>query len=210
MNRSALAVSILILIAFVTGCNDDGAHRLTHGKGDVRQFILTQSLTLGGRPRQTNDLPPLTTEWSFQRDKIATVISLPREQFSAVDVFLRHVFGPPSNEPRDFPNGNRLGSYDTNAAGCAIFYSMSATNCVVALMKPVITLRDVGGHYWVAQIGNGKYGIHGNSRYSAIVIVQGSIVLPFPFWGLVTLVVFSALVIIAVPWLIFRRRANAA
>lgn len=202
--RTALALSVLL--SFIVGCENRRDSSPTVGKGDVRQFIIAQSLSLGGRPAQTNDLPPLKTEWSFQRDNTGTFVSLPREQFTAVDSFLRHVFGPPSQEPKDYPNGNKLGLYHTNAAGCGIFYSVSATNCIVTLLKPVITSRDIGGHHrWVAQIGKGKYGIYGNSAGTGIVIVQGSIFVPVPFWRFVALVGLSALVVVALLYFFIRR-----
>jgi len=206
--RPALAVSILIL--FATGCHDHGTSRPTAGKGDVREFILAQSLAFGGRPAKTNDLPPLSSEWSFQRDEIGMNISLPREEFPAVDVFLRHVFGPPSTGPIDTRNGNKFGSYDKNSAGCGIFYSTSATNCLIYLTRPMITSRDLPGfHRWTVRIGDETYGIYGDRTGSAIVIVQGSVVLPVPFWWLVTLAALSVLVIIAVVWLIIRRYTKA-
>ncbi len=206
--RTTLAVSILILIT--VGCQDQTPADATVAKGDVRQFILTQSVALGGRPTKTNDLPPLSSDWSFQRDKLGMSISLPREEFPAVDIFLRHVFGSPSTEPKDVPSGNRFGSYLSNAAGCVIFYSTSATNCQIYLARPVVTSRDIGHHTWTVRVGNGTYGIYGNSAGTGIVIVQGSIFVPMPFWGFVTLVGLSVLVIIGLLWFLIRRHAKAA
>jgi hypothetical protein len=207
--RSSTTLAVAILILITGGCQERSPSP-TAGKGDVRQFILAQSVALGGRPAHTNDLPPLTSEWTFQRDKLGMYISLPREEFSAVDIFLRHVFGPPSTEPRVLRDGNRAGSYLSNAVGCVIFYSTSATNCVISLLKPVITSRDIGHHTWTVRVGNGTYGIYGNSAGTGIVIVQGSIFVPMPFWGFVTLVGLSVLVIIGLLWFFIRRHANAA
>jgi hypothetical protein len=204
--RQLTVIALSILFSCVVGCEERDTSGPTVGKGDVRHYILAQSLALGGRPVNTNNLPPLPSNWSYESNKITTYITFSREEFKAVDVFLRYVFGPPTQEPKAFADGNLVGSYDTNAAGCGIMYVMSATNSAISLFKPVVRGVDVPGfHNWIIHIGKGQYGIWGNSTHTVIVIVREWVILPLPFWAFVTLAAFG-LVIIAVPWLVIRRR----
>ena len=130
------------LLTLLLGCAHRNKARFARGEGDVRSFNLTQALACGGRPANTNNLPSLGSDWRFYRDDYVTRIRLPHDQFPAVDIFLRHMFGAPSMEPRDIPKGQRMGSYDSQAAGVSILYIADATNTEVAILRPV-TLRDM-------------------------------------------------------------------
>ncbi len=69
--------------------------RWKEGNGDVGEFILREAVAAGARPKRTNDLPLVYTQWRYS----GNWIELTREDFPkkipALEEFLRLSFGTP-------------------------------------------------------------------------------------------------------------------
>lgn len=111
-------------IALLCGCSHE---HYVQGSGDAGQFILQHAPGYGGRPIATNGLATVGGDWRYVQDEFGVAALLPASQYSAVDAFIRSVFGPPSNHAgwsvRDF--------------GVAIYLQRVGSNTEVGIFPPM-------------------------------------------------------------------------
>jgi hypothetical protein len=124
--------SLLAALAVVAGCSRNG---FQSAHGDIGNFILQEAFVRGVRPKTANNLPSLTGEWSYERDKYDVVIRLAPDKYPAVEAFLASAFGKPQSksakaayfqnliEYRSTPNGGAIQAMsDTNYTQVIIFH----------------------------------------------------------------------------------------
>jgi hypothetical protein len=133
----------VLLAAFLCGCSSE---HFTAGRGDVGQFIMQQAIMRGGSPVTTNGLPAIATKWRYRTDKYGVMIRMPREQYAAVEEFLRQAFGKPGFGPVVSPDGGGLGEYRLTAKGGGIQF-VSDTN-----WTQVTIIRPLSEHEWAEEI----------------------------------------------------------
>ena len=125
----------ILLAASLWGCSSE---HFTSGRGDVGQFILQQAAVRGGSPT-TNSLPGISGRWRYSEDKDGVIIRMSREQFPAVEAFLRQAFGAPEIEPTETSNGSKLGAYRLSPKGGAIQFTCDAKQTQIIVIRPMTT-----------------------------------------------------------------------
>jgi hypothetical protein len=124
-----------LLSALLCGCSSDG---FKSGSGDVGQFILQQAISRGGSPT-TNALPPLAGSWRYSEDTNGVVIHMSRDQYPAVEAFLRQSFGTPKIEPTQTSDGGMLGVYRLSEKGGGIQFGYDAKQTQIIVIRPMST-----------------------------------------------------------------------
>ena len=125
----------LLSSALICGCSSDG---FKSGRGDVGQFMLQQAISRGGSPA-TNALPSIAGSWRYSEDKNGVVIHMSRDQYPAVEAFLRQSFGAPRIEPTETSDGGMLGVYRLSEKGGGIQFGYDAKQTQVIILRPVST-----------------------------------------------------------------------
>jgi hypothetical protein len=123
----------ILLTAFLCGCSSD---HFAAGHGDVGQFILQQAISRGGSPA-TNSLPAIFGRWRYSEDKDGVVIRMSREQYSAVETFLRQAFGEPKIEPTETTDGGKLGVYRLSSKGGGIQFGYDSKQTQIIIIRPI-------------------------------------------------------------------------
>jgi hypothetical protein len=131
-----LTALIAVCCALLIGCTHGKEMRFTRGKGDIGPFILEHALKRGARPVATNALPPIGGEWRYSEDEDGVVLQLPREQFDQIAAFLRHTFGPPTQEPTKTTTGGKLGWYAARTIGVGLQFGYHAKRTQVIVLRP--------------------------------------------------------------------------
>jgi hypothetical protein len=105
----------LFVIGLLCGCT----HRhFVAGHGDVGQFILQTAIQFGGTPVTTNNLPPISDQWSYLEDKGGVIINLTHQELPAVESFLHQSFGQPAGG-----NAGKDGYYQLTTNGASIYFT---------------------------------------------------------------------------------------
>ena len=125
----------ILLAGLLYGCSSD---HFTAGDGDVGKFILQQAIARGGSPA-TNSLPVISGRWRYSADKDGVVIRMSREQYPAVEAFLRQAFGAPKMEPTESSDGGKLGVYRLSSKGGAIQFGYDAKQTEIIVIRPMTT-----------------------------------------------------------------------
>jgi hypothetical protein len=124
---------ICLIIALTGGCARD---HFTSGHGDVGKFILHQAIVCGGAPVTTNALPVISGRWRYSEDKVGVDIRMSREQFPAVEVFLRQAFGEPQNRPEATVDDGILGHYTLSSQGGRILFGYDSRKTQIIIIRP--------------------------------------------------------------------------
>lgn len=133
--RAMTPVTVLSLL-IIAGCASEDEMRFTKGKGDLGDFILEHALTRGARPIATNDLPSVEGDWRYSEDQYGVVLHLPRERFNEIHALLRHVFGPPGQEPIEIPESGMLGWYGAKDIGVGVQFGYDEEGTQVIILRP--------------------------------------------------------------------------
>jgi hypothetical protein len=146
----ALGITVLAVLAWLALSLYDGRvldteMRFTKGKADIGPFILQHALACGARPVATKDLPAVGGEWRYSEDQYGVVLRLPRERFTEVQALLRHVFGPPAQEPTDTTGGGKLGWYAAKTIGVGIQFGYDREGTEVIILGPQPTSKSLSG-----------------------------------------------------------------
>lgn len=120
------------------GCVSQDEMQFQAGSGDVGQFILQQATTYGGKPKTTNDLPIIKSEWQFSKDQYGVVIRLSRDKYEPIEKLLLLAFGKPRFGPSETVDGGQLGGYSLTPQGGAILFGYEAkiTQIIIARQLP--------------------------------------------------------------------------
>lgn len=133
-NTMRIFMSFFVLVAtLLFGCS---ISRFKTGRGDVGQFILQQSVARGGSPI-TNALPSIPGGWRYSQDEDGVVIRMSREQYPAVEDFLRQAFGKPNIEPTETSDGGRLGVYRLSPKGGGLQFGHAARKTQIIVLRPM-------------------------------------------------------------------------
>lgn len=144
----------VLLAVLLCGCSSG---YFTGGRGDAGQFILQQAVARGGSPITTNALPVISGRWRYSEDKDGVVIRLSREQYPAVEAFLRQAFGEPKMKPTDTLDGGKLGVYRLSSRGGAIQFGCDTQWTQVIVIRPVSLTEIFQGMAKAAKaMGNSK------------------------------------------------------
>lgn len=139
---SDIRSSLLVLVATLFfGCAGD--HFKT-GRGDAGRFILEHAIARGVSPL-TNSLPSISGRWRYSEDKDGVVIRMSRQQYPAVEAFLRQSFGEPKIEPTETSDGGKLGVYRLSSKGGGIQFGYDSKQTQIIILRPISTVEIFRG-----------------------------------------------------------------
>ena len=128
-------------VVLICGCSGD---IFRAGRGDAGAYIVKQAIARGGSLVTTNALPCLAGNWRYSEDKNGVVIRLAREQYPAVEAFLRQAFGAPKLEPSETSDGGKLGVYRLSSKGGGIQFGYNTNETQVIVIRPMSTEEIYG------------------------------------------------------------------
>jgi hypothetical protein len=130
-----------VVAALLSGCAHSAGPQFRNGSGDAGTFIVRQAVLRGAEPLTTEQLPQVSSSWTYAKDDSGVIIRLPAKEHAAIEALLLRAFGTPSIGPVDTVDGRRAGAYRLTRKGATLQFARD-WNCTQVIVLREWTQKD--------------------------------------------------------------------